>query len=137
MPNDIGSKYKYLWQENLKSKHLTTITDRKSGKILSIGYNYFRDTTTNNTCHSEVDAYKKLPKLKYMIDVDVTIVRYYVKQNMSMGISYPCTKCVDILNKLKYKGYRVYNVHYSNELGTITTINISEIHKIKYETISW
>ena len=85
-------------------------------KILSFGVN-------DEKVHSEVSAVSKLRKLpdrlKNPKKIDIIVLR--VSSTGKLGMSKPCKHCIFALSSIPLKlGYKIDDVYYSNEIGTIT-----------------
>lgn len=97
------------------------------GKSLLSATNCYRDISdrTKGTYHAEKILYDCLPKLKFMISIELQVIRK--NKNGEYLMSHPCKECVKLIERLKYKGYHVKKIHYSNNEGSITTIKPEEL----------
>ncbi len=107
--------------------HLCTVVAPRSmanlggGIKLSVGYNTSDESYSGCKygCHSEMMALTKLKRNKSgrLIPIDVFVTR--VNKLGERRNSKPCTKCIKYMNLIVKHGYRVINVYYPDESGTI------------------
>jgi deoxycytidylate deaminase len=85
----------------------TIIVNRKTGEVVSAGYNHYSKSIKNAvTCHSEIDAIqriRKYPKQKRN-ELDLYVVR--VSNNGDMKYAKPCRDCTTAIQSFGIK--RVY-----------------------------
>jgi deoxycytidylate deaminase len=109
-------------------KHGSVIVDRRTGEIISRGYNYYTlDATCTYTCHSEIDAINKIRgiskhHIKYL---DLYVVRVCPTDILNINklkYSKPCEMCAHTISKFGIK--RVYfsiDNNYTNIMCSLTT----------------
>ena len=93
--------------------------------ILSFGVN-------DEKVHSEVCAVSKLRKLpdrlKNPKKIDIIVLR--VTSTGKLGMSKPCKHCIFALSSIPLKlGYKIDDVYYSNDEGTITKTTMTHLLK--------
>ena len=92
----------------------------------------FNSVLKKGTLHAEIDLFNKLPSLrrsKNLKRIDFTIVQIYGKSdNYRYKNAKPCMHC---LNKLSVysikKGYRIGNIYFSDDNGTITKSTLNKL----------
>jgi hypothetical protein len=98
---------------------------------VAYGYNNYRSNKTkcNRSIHAEEHMILKLPyNRRKRITIDVLIIR--ISRAGKLLLSAPCSNC---LKKLKsIKGYRVRNIYYSTEAGTICALNLNNFKMNNY-----
>jgi len=91
-------------------KHGAVIVNRKTGDIVSTGYNHYTEYMMHSfTCHAEMDALAKIKKLtkKIFADLDLYVVRIGKESNnFPLKYSKPCISCTKAI--LKYGIKKVY-----------------------------
>lgn len=108
--------------------------------ILSFGINKYNDFDCKKpSIHAEHNAINKLiplKKKKKLESIDILVIRVSRSNNIQM--SKPCFNCIQIMKILpEKKGYKINNIYYSDNNGTIIKTNIkclenSEQHISKY-----
>jgi len=93
--------------------------------LLSFGVN-------DEKVHSEVSAVSKLRKLpdrlKNPKKIDIIVLR--VTSTGKLGMSKPCKHCIFALSSIPLKlGYKIDDVYYSNDGGTITKTTMTHLLK--------
>ena len=94
----------------LMHKHGCILVDRKSGDIVSTGYNTdMRNGTNVSSLHAEVAAIKKMRKKHWHMNIDMYVARLGHNAHYDWKYSRPCEHCMKvILSKTSIK-----NVFYS------------------------
>ena len=106
----------------------------KSIVFYGIGINYYK---INNNCmktrHAEVDVIDKIKplytgkernkckKVKNLKKINMLIFRTNKKGEKLMNAK-PCNNCLNYMNKINKKGYKIQNIYYTNEEGYIERI---------------
>ncbi len=69
------------------------------------------------TIHAEDAAFRKLPSLprKRLKKIDLLVIR--TSKTGVLGLSKPCTDCLNVLQKLPEKGYSLQKIYYSTRDG--------------------
>jgi deoxycytidylate deaminase len=80
-----------------------------TGKYVAIGKNNLIPQYNTPTLHAEIDAYIKLPRYYYGIDLDMVVVRFAKDGRLCQ--SRPCYHCLRTLASSKIT---IKNVYYSN-----------------------
>ncbi len=79
--------------------------------------------------HAEYDAIRKLLPLrrnKRLVNVDILVIRVSGKNKLQS--SKPCVNCIQSMKILPAKlGYRIQNVHYSTNDGSIIKTNLNNL----------
>jgi hypothetical protein len=104
--------------------------DLKKARILSYGFNKMGDSDgLKPGIHAEYDAIRKLLPLrrnKRLVNVDILVIRVSGKNKLQS--SKPCVNCIQSMKILPAKlGYRIQNVHYSTNDGSIIKTNLNNL----------
>ena len=79
--------------------------------------------------HAEYDAIRKLLPLKTnkkLKNINILVIRISGKNKLQL--SKPCANCIQSMKTLPAKlGYRIQNVYYSNEDGSIIKTNLNNL----------
>jgi deoxycytidylate deaminase len=113
-----------LYSDCKHHKHGAIIVNRKTGDIISTGYNHYTEYMMHSfTCHAEMDAMSKLKKLPKTLfsDFELYVVRIG-KESKGFPLKYskPCVNCTKAI--LKYGIKRVYfstDDNYTRNFGTL------------------
>lgn len=94
----------------------------KGGSVISTGYNEIRYTREyrQHTLHAEASAILKVLKsrrLDLLANAEIYVSR--VRPNGSIGLSKPCSNCMDLI-----KSVGISRIHYTTDYGTIETIKV-------------
>lgn len=107
---------------NLIHRHGTIIVNRKSGEIVSEGFNHYSESFCHTySVHSEVSALQKIKKYpKHLIEnLDMYIVRIGTdKSGRPLKFSKPCTNCAQAIIR-----FGIRNVFYSTDDNFSNKIN--------------
>ena len=82
------------------------------------------------TTHAERDAISKLPfrKSKKCKKINILVIR--TTKIGTLSNSKPCYHCImDMINITPKYGYKINNVYYSTDDGSITKTKLSELYK--------
>ena len=104
---------------------ITSLHALNKNEILSFGVN-------DEKVHSEVSAISKLKKLKDRLKnpkkIDIIVLR--VSSTGKLGMSKPCKHCIFALSSIPLKlGYKIDDVYYSNDTGTISKTTMTHLLK--------
>jgi len=84
-------------------------------KLLSIGYNHYNHNEIS--IHAEHHALSKLPIPKRITHISLIVIR--VLSDGSLAQSNPCCSCINHMINIKYKGYIIDRIYYSDGDGNI------------------
>jgi cytidine deaminase len=104
----------------------------KKANVLSFGFNRMGDVDGKKPgIHAEHDAINKLKPLvvkKRQISINLLVIR--LSKNNKMGISKPCTHCIQTMRNLpQKKGYKIKKVYYSDDQGNIIKSSLNNLEK--------
>jgi len=95
---------------------------------LSYGYNHY-STKCINSIHAEHHAILNLPYNKRqskLVNINILVIR--VSKTNKLGMSKPCSKCVDnMINLPSKKGYKIKDVYYSDSEGQIIKTTLKKL----------
>lgn len=100
--------------------------------ILSFGFNKMGDSDGHEPgIHAEHDVINKLKPLerkKKLEPVNLLVIRF--SKNNKLQNSKPCANCIQTMKNLpEKKGYKIKNIYYSNDNGTIIKSNLKILEK--------
>ena len=100
--------------------------------VVSVGYNYYRPSTSTingSTIHAEHSAINKLKtrdKNKKLLKINIVVIK--ISNTGLIGMSKPCKHCVENMQKLaNRKGYYIENVYFSNSDRQIEKWSFNEL----------
>jgi len=107
----------------------------KGDNVISTGVNSERELYSGCTysCHAETDAIYKLPpnNSKRIKNIDIIVIRV---TQLKLKDSKPCSKCLE--HMMKIKGYKIKNIYYSDNDGTIKCERLIDLYYSEYKHIS-
>jgi len=102
------------------------VLNERKINILSYGINHYRPNK-KTSIHAEHDAINKLPSLKKrkkLEKINILVIR--ITKNGKLGMSKPCSECVNKLKMLPPKnGYKINEIYYSTERESIHKIKLN------------
>lgn len=109
-----------------------SVTVPSGGKNVPNGENSDRQVY-DGACyneHAEINALSKLIRTKIsnrkLVTVDLLVIR--TDKNFLLKNSKPCQKCIEHMMQLPKYGYRMRYIYYSNNEGTITKTNFTNLY---------
>jgi len=119
----------------LKGKIKSIYSPLNKTKILSYGVNQMGDTDGKKQgIHAEQDAFAKLIPLKYkkkLQKISLLVIR--LSPSNKLKNSKPCSTCIDLIKTIpSKKGYKITEIHYSDNEGNIIKTSIENLEKEEY-----
>lgn len=92
---------------------------------------------STSSIHAEHDAINRLPTRTSKKKMKVHIIIIRIKKNNKTGMSKPCKGCIEKMSRLLLiKGYRMVNVQYSNDHGSLDKIKFNKLKNEKNPHVS-
>ena len=108
----VNQSFPLCLQVNRQKKHTSLVLCKK--RVISIGFNHFKTHPKArelgymfDEMHSELDAFRKIPK--HFLDKKLVLVNVRYNKNGEMRMSKPCCTCESWCKEIFHKIYYTTN----------------------------
>jgi len=110
-----------------KYLHCSVIFTKKGGLIypLSYGENQIRGRLS---IHAEEDCINKIPLKKEGKTQKVSILVMRITKSGDFTMSKPCEQCINKMNSIIDKNYKITSVYYTNKTGNIEKCSLNKLN---------